>query len=334
MPGGGGWGGSLPPPDPGRRGRRPCTGRAALLLARAGVPRPGGGQDILACFPSCAWDSVPSPAGPAGQRLPHPPRPQPFKAGLILPRPETELSLGRNNQPARFTICLTKDRALSLLPSWTLLRATPGPGWAPSTPFLSAAARLWSLSPRLPLQSQLEPRSPGDTGQFRERLGPCQPPGGEGAPSRAPGKPRALPSQGPPADPPCTEDCGTPLTDGDESGKRLTQGHQDTLGGPPFPAPAPEGKPLSYCPQKPPLPYSSWGGWARQTLLSNFRELNNQNQEENTSVSRDFLRGAASLLPPPGTAAPGGPGQRAHPRAHHPGTRTSGVSAGLSPWRP
>ena len=79
--------------------------------------------------------------------------PQPFKARLILPGPEIQLSLGRNNHPAPFTVGLTKGRAVSLLLSRTL----PEPQRAPSTPLLGAITSLWPLSPGCPCRPSLKP---------------------------------------------------------------------------------------------------------------------------------------------------------------------------------
>lgn len=162
-------GGSVLPPDPSRQGR-PCAhrkGRSPFGRSRGSLT--GREQDILASFPSCAWEHVPGPAGPAGQ-WPHSHRAQPFKAGLVLPRPETQLGLARYDHPSRFAICLTKDRGATIFLCHCRRRFSEqhqGAG-GHREPFSPSC----STQPQLPLRSQLEARSPRDTGQSGECLGP------------------------------------------------------------------------------------------------------------------------------------------------------------------
>lgn len=109
------------------------TGRAALLLAGAGVPRPGRGQDILARFPSCTRESVPSLKGP--RRLPAHPGPLPSRPGSSSLGRKPNLawlltSILHGSPPAR------PGQSTSLPLFQPLLGVTPEPVWAPATPFL------------------------------------------------------------------------------------------------------------------------------------------------------------------------------------------------------
>lgn len=179
------------------------TGRAVLLSAGAGVPQRGGNRISWPTSPAVPGRGSPALQCPPGPRL-HTRPPGPFKARLVLLGPETKPGLGHNNNPARFTIRVTKDRALFLPLSQTIPRATAGLERALSTPFTG----LWPGSSHRATGRRCNPsskaRSPQETGRFREHPGLCQSPGdirSEGVTSQAPDKPYALPDRGPPPAP-------------------------------------------------------------------------------------------------------------------------------------
>lgn len=136
-------------PDPGRQAR-PGAHRMGQ-----GFPDDEEGQDIVACFPRCIWESVPSSAGLPRLRLPPQSHtltkgPLPFKARLSLLTQKPSQALGGTfHNPAH--------QGQNSLLSWPLLRETSGPERLSSIPFHSSD---WSGTDH-PCNPRSKARSPG-----------------------------------------------------------------------------------------------------------------------------------------------------------------------------